>query len=301
VSYRQRDLIDWKAREADLETLLARHRGKGEYDCIVPSSGGKDSTYQVMTMLERGMRPLVVTARTCHLTPRGRKNIDNLARYAPTLEMVPNMNVRARLNVLGMKLVGDISWPEHVSIFTAPFRAAAMTGIKLIMYGENPQNQYGGPEGADQANTMTTRWRSEYGGFLGLRPSDLIAAGHVTEHEMADYSLPSEKELEGVEAHFLGHYIPWDSWRNAKVAINAGMKFFRPHKEAYWMWENLDNAQTGIHDFQGYLKYGYTRAQAQLSVDVRSGEITRDEALQRRCPVDLRRGITTGSFGQAGH
>jgi hypothetical protein len=33
--------------------------------------------------------------------------------------------VRAKLNRLGLELVGDISWPEHVSIFTTPFEAVA--------------------------------------------------------------------------------------------------------------------------------------------------------------------------------
>lgn len=276
ISYEKRKDIDWAERKEHLHALLGRHKGRKPYDCIVPSSGGKDSTYQVLTMLEMGMNPLVVTARTCHLTAIGRANIDNLARYAPTLEVVPNMTIRAKLNVLGTKLVGDISWPEHVSIFTTPFRVAAMTGIKLIMYGENPQDQYGGPDGADQAAQMTARWRSEYGGFLGLRPSDLVSALYVTERDMVDYALPPEEQLKGVEAHFLGHYIPWDSWRNARKAGEAGMVCQRPHPSAYWPWENLDNAQTGIHDWQGFLKYGYTRGQAQISVDIRAGLLDRD-------------------------
>src|SRR3989344_2091300 len=37
--------IDWNARENELMKLLDRHRSKdGSYDCIVPSSGGKDSS-----------------------------------------------------------------------------------------------------------------------------------------------------------------------------------------------------------------------------------------------------------------
>jgi hypothetical protein len=41
----------------------------------------------VLTLIElMGAKPLVVTAVTCHLTPIGRANIDNLARYATTIE-----------------------------------------------------------------------------------------------------------------------------------------------------------------------------------------------------------------------
>ena len=40
------NLIDWDERELKLQALLDKHRGKyGGYDVIVPSSGGKDSSY----------------------------------------------------------------------------------------------------------------------------------------------------------------------------------------------------------------------------------------------------------------
>lgn len=270
--------IDWEAREKQLIQLLDRHDGK----CIVPSSGGKDSTYQVVKLKELGADPLVVTASTCHLTPIGRKNIDNLAKLATTIEFSPNKAVRAKLNRLGLQLVGDISWPEHAAIFSTPFRAAYMTKIPLIFYGENPQHQYGGPKGSEEAKTMTRRWTQEFGGFLGLRTSDFVGLDGITSKDMADYDLPSNSVLSsiGVEAHFLGQYIEWDSRRNAEVAIENGLEVRKPTDTNWWDAENLDNAQTGIHDYFGYLKYGYSRGCTQISVDVREGLIDRDEALE---------------------
>lgn len=274
-NYFNRPEIDWDERKQQLLQLLDKHNGR----CIVPSSGGKDSTYQVIKLLELGADPLVVTASTCHLTDIGRKNIDNLARYATTIEISPNKKARATLNRLGLELVGDISWPEHASIFSTPFRVACQTGIPLIFYGENPQNQYGGPIGSEASKTMTRRWITEFGGFLGLRPTDFIGMEGLTESHMNDYMLPSVEDMDrvGVEAHFLGQYLPWDSHENAEVAIDHGMTYGRPSKGSWWPFENLDNAQTGIHDWFGYLKYGYTRACAQLSVDIRSEKISREE------------------------
>ena len=38
--------IDWKKREEKLYEILKNYRkNNGEYDCIVPSSGGKDSSF----------------------------------------------------------------------------------------------------------------------------------------------------------------------------------------------------------------------------------------------------------------
>ncbi len=278
-AYKARPEIDWDARKEELLKLLDRHDGR----CIVPSSGGKDSTYQVIKLKELGADPLVVTATTCHLTAIGRRNIDNLARWATTIEVSPNKTIRAKLNRIGLEMVGDISWPEHVSIFTIPFQAAIDCRIPLVFYGENPQNAYGGPKGSEQAKEMTRRWVSEFGGFLGLRPQDLIGMEGITESNMRDYMPPSAEDMSriGVQAHFLGQYIPWDSHHNAEIAFRAGMEFAFPCESAWWEFENLDNAQTGIHDWMMYLKYGLSRSCSQLSVDIRAGRISRAQAMTK--------------------
>lgn len=278
-SFANRPMIDWQSRSGQLLELLERADGK----VLVPSSGGKDSTYIAIRLKELGADVTAVTATTCHLTPTGRHNIDNLAKHVRTIEVTPNMTVRAKLNRLALHLVGDISWPEHASIFSVPFRVAAQTGHTLIMYGENPQAEYGGPVGSEKAKEMTRRWVSEFGGFLGLRADDFVGMEGITERDMADYKLPSADELDGIESHFLGAYEQWDSHRNAQVSIKHGMKTLKypPYQSAYWTYENLDNAQTGLHDYFGWLKYGYARMTAQLSVDIRHGLISREDALEK--------------------
>lgn len=82
-NYENRKSVDWDERKAELMEILDRYRSKdhSNWDCIIPVSGGKDSTYQVITMLELGMNPLCVTATTCDLTPIGRENIENIKRW----------------------------------------------------------------------------------------------------------------------------------------------------------------------------------------------------------------------------
>ena len=282
ISYEARPYVDWGSRRRELGDLLERGRNTTGYDCIVASSGGKDSHWQALQIIALGARPLLVTATTCHLTGIGRQNIDNLKRYATTIEVSPNRKVRALLNRIGLEMVGDISWPEHAGIFTTPMRLAAALGIPLVFYGENPQNQYGGPKGTEEARQMTRRWVSEFGGFLGLRAEDCAGYHGITRHDMADYMMPSEVALERacVEAHFLGQYLPWDSHENAKAAAAAGMVQVLPGDPNWWNHENLDNAQTGIHDHGMYRKYGYGRAAAQIAVDIRSGRMTRAQGLE---------------------
>ena len=83
--------------------------------------------------------------------------------------MSPNPNIRAKLNSIGLKQVGDIFWPEHVGIFTIPVRAAVQYKVPLIVWGENSQNEYGGPAAAADDSILNRRWLEEFGGSLGMR------------------------------------------------------------------------------------------------------------------------------------
>src|SRR5689334_12827369 len=92
-SYERRAEIDWEARRGELLHLLERYRRPdgGNWDCIVPVSGGKDSTYQVVRMLQLGLNPLCVTSTTCDLSELGRRNIENLKHLGVDyVEMSPN-------------------------------------------------------------------------------------------------------------------------------------------------------------------------------------------------------------------
>ena len=106
-------------------------------------------------MLQLGMNPLCVTATTCDLSDIGRTNIENLKRLGVDyIEFSPNKKTRIKLNRIGLKEVGDISWPEHLSIFTIPVRVAVQYNISLIIWGENSQHEYGGPAAATENNIL---------------------------------------------------------------------------------------------------------------------------------------------------
>jgi N-acetyl sugar amidotransferase len=284
LAYEARTTVDWDARHAELVTLLDRYRQHGRHwDCIVPVSGGKDSTYQVIRMLQLGLTPLCVTATTCDLSPIGRQNLENLKRLGVDhVEFSPNPVVRARLNRIGLTEVGDISWPEHVGIFTIPVRAAVQYGVPLIVWGENSQNEYGGPAAAAQDNVLTRRWLEEFGGLLGLRVSDLSATYGIEPRQLLPYQYPTDDELRrvGVTGLFLGHYLPWDGLSNALIAQAFGLATLgRPVEGSMVDYENIDNHQTGIHDYFKFLKFGFSRATDIACLHVRRGRITRQDAL----------------------
>lgn len=285
-SYEARKAVDWDARYLDLLKVLEKYRRPdgSHWDCIVPVSGGKDSTYQVVRMLQLGLNPLCVTSSTCDLSPLGRANIENLKRLGVDhIEFSPNPHVRAKLNRVGLTQVGDISWPEHVGIFTIPVRAAVQFNVPLIVWGENSQNEYGGPAAAADNNVLNRRWLEEFGGLLGMRVSDLIGQEGIEAKHLIPYTYPTDEELQrvGVTGLFLGHYIPWDGLSNTLIASANGFQSYHKVVEGSMVnYENLDNHQTGIHDYFKFLKFGFGRATDLACLHIRRGRLTRRDGLE---------------------
>jgi hypothetical protein len=152
----------------------------------------------------------------------------------------------------------------------------------LIVWGENSQNEYGGPAAAAENNVLTRRWLEEFGGLLGLRVSDLTATYGIEQRHLLPYQYPSDAELErvGVTGLFLGYYLPWDGLSNALIAQANGFETFdRAVDGSMVNYENLDNHQTGIHDYFKFLKFGFGRATDIACLHVRRGRITRQDAL----------------------
>ncbi|MBT6428732.1 MAG: N-acetyl sugar amidotransferase [Rhodospirillaceae bacterium] len=284
-SYNNRPNIDWQAREQEFHDILERYRSKdgSRHDCIVPVSGGKDSTYQTIKLLEHGMNPLCVTSTTCSLTDIGRRNIENLKSLGVDyLEISLNPKIRRRINRIGLKQVGDISWPEHVTIFTVPVRIAVQTKTPLLVWGTNAQNEYGGPAARSDDQVLDRKWLEEFGGLLGMRVSDLAGTEGIERRNLIQYTYPTDEELAavGVTGVYLGYFYPWDGYVNALYAQAHGFETYPNNVEgSLGDYENLDNYQTGIHDYFKFLKLGFGRATDIANNHIRRGRLSRSEGL----------------------
>jgi N-acetyl sugar amidotransferase len=292
LAYDARQRIDWRSRELDFLELVNLNKGR-THDVLIACSGGKDSTAQIVKCLEKGIRPLAVTASTDHLSSLGRKNLENISRLCDHVEVTPDKKTRNRIAKFALEEIGDISWCEHHLIWSVPAREAINREIPLVLYGECPQNEYGaGPEGSEKETELSQEWVHEFGGLLGLRLSDLSEILDIDPKQLDIYRRPSTN----VRCLFMGAYFPWDGFENAQIAKANGFSTYRfPYAERDGMancvegtpcdYENLDNHQTGIHDHLRWLKFGYGRSCDILSNWIRRGRISRDEAI----PIALRR------------
>jgi len=284
-SFDDRSNIDWNTRRKELIEITNKFKSKDQsnWDCVIPVSGGKDSTYQVIRILQLGLNPLCVTSTTCDLSDIGRINIENIKKLGVDyIEFSPNPIIRSKLNRIGLMNLGDISWPEHVGIFTIPVRVAVQYKIPLIIWGENSQNEYGGPAGDAKNNHLTRKWLEEFGGLLGMRVSDLTSYEGIEDKHLISYTYPEDEELQriGVTGLFLGYYLPWDGLSNMLIAQANGFNTYNKIVEgSYVNYENLDNHQTGIHDYFKFLKFGFGRTSDIVSLHIRRGRISRQDGI----------------------
>ncbi len=175
--------------------------------------------------------------------------------------------------------VGDISWCEHHLIWSIPAQEAVARQIPIVLYGECPQNEYGaGPPGTEVQTRLTKSWVDEFGGLLGLRLSDVAELLDIDPRHLELYRHPGSWESQ-LQAVFMGAYFPWDGRVNARISREHGFSWSEDEVEGTGChYENLDNHQTGIHDYLRFLKFGYTRATDIFSNVLRRGEGFRVQA-----------------------
>ena len=282
-----KEKIDWKSKEKELKEILEKFRSKNNYyDCIIPVSGGKDSHFQTYTIKEKfGLNPLVVNFHPLDQTEIGKKNLDNLKKLGvDCIEFSPNPNVYLKLARFGLKKLGDFQWPEHIGIFTVPVQIAIKYKIPLIIWGENPQFEYGQPTDITTDTILDRKWLEKNGGYFldKIKPQDMVKHGFEL-NDIQSYLYPSDEEINqvGVTGIFLGSYIKWDIFKQLETVKAIGFQENDEPKEGTFnKWENLDVYFTVFHDYFKFLKYGFGRATDHASIEIMHGRISREQGLK---------------------
>ena len=282
--------IDWEERKSEFFKIVERYKlpeGSLGWDCLIPVSGGKDSTYQAWFMKEVcGLNPLCVCFETAVVTEVGQKNIDNLSKMGmDVIHFKKNYASYKKMVVEGFKLIGDEMWPNHDGIFTIPVMFAVKFNIPLIIWGENSQQEYGGPNlESAKSPILNRKWLEEFGGLLGYRIQDMVGVDGLTEKELSPYFYPSDKEIEkvGVTGLFLGSYFFWDARKQLEIIKKHGfsVKEDGPVEGTYTNYENTDEKLVGLHDYLKYVKYGFGRATDHAGIDIRNKRISREEGIK---------------------
>jgi N-acetyl sugar amidotransferase len=285
-SYLNRPTYDWgiiKERWSKIvvDAETKRKENNSNWSCLIPVSGGKDSIYQAIRAKESGLKSLCVNVEPLIRTDIGESNMRMLKRLGvDVIEFSANNSIKKAFSKYGLLTVGKINWPEHVLTITVPLQLSISLKIPLVLYGENPENEYGGSERDANMDGFDRDWFDRNAGMSGLNQDKMIALTGVEKDLCGIYKFPEEKTLKKTKIAYLGAYESWDSYQNALVVQAYGFKTYSNACEGSLVnYENLDNPFYGIHDFIKYLKFGFGRSTDQACFNIRRGRLDRQRAL----------------------
>ncbi|TAK09363.1 MAG: N-acetyl sugar amidotransferase, partial [Candidatus Manganitrophaceae bacterium] len=278
--------IDWSAKKKELDALIAEHRGTSDYDCIVPFSGGKDSTWTLYYLVkEYGLRPLVVRFDHGFLRPTVLENTRRTLRKLGVdfHHFTPNWKIVQKLMLQTFLEKGDFCWHCHTGIFAYPMWVALRYQVPLVMWGE-PSSEYTAYYSYDQPEEVDEKRFNRYVN-LGITAQDMLIRleGAVDERDLKPFTYPPLKELRKIKYRSvcLGSYIPWDVKRQVRI-IQEELGWSEDQVENVppgYGYEKIECYMQGVRDYIKFIKRGYTRPSHLASLDIRNHRMSREEAV----------------------
>jgi N-acetyl sugar amidotransferase len=292
-SSEQKMHIDWVAREEELRRILEDAKGKAgnNYDCIVPISGGKDSTFQLHALVKvYGMKPLAVTFSHNWFSETGKFNLQNaLEKFnVDHIMFTPNRSLVNRLARRSLYMIGDACWHCHSGVGNFPLQVAVRFNIPLIVWGESTVEESGRATYFDPVYQYDRTYFTKIS--AKVYPDEMVCED-LTARDLHPFQLPTQEEVEraGIVGIHLGNFIFWDAERQTEF-VRDTYGWREDHVEgAYKHYKSVECRMAGVHDYAKFIKRGFGRGTDQASADVRAGLLTREEGLELAKQIDAER------------
>ena len=278
--------IDWTQRYQTLLKLVDKvKRKKALYDCIIPFSGGKDSTFSLYYAVEiLKLRVLVVSFDhgfyRDNLLRNRERTINKLGVDLVTFR--PNQVLVKKLMLQSLKDKGDFCWHCHTGIGSYPLQVAVEKSIPLVLWGESSTEytNYFKVEDFHSIDEVTFNRMAD----LGISATDMYFRlnEEFELREFAPFTIPSLSELQSknITTFPLGNFIKWDTKNQVEIIKNKldwqGDEVEGVPKQ--YDYEKIECMMQGMRDYIKYIKRGYARTSHLASIDIRNGLLDRNEA-----------------------
>lgn len=282
--------IDWPARKVELDKLVESYRGKYDYDCIVPFSGGKDSTYTLYYLTKVfKIKPLVVQFNHGFMREGLLKNNERTFKKlgVDVISFTPNWKLVKRVMLEALIRKGDFCWHCHTGIFAYPMHIAIKYQVPLVFWGE-PSSEYTSYYDYRE-NEIEEVDETRFNRFVNLGITAEDMAGMISDdfafdpRDLTPFTYPQTSALKRLRYRSvcLGSFIPWDvkkqveiigkelGWKGDQV---EGMPWER------YPYEKIECHMQGMRDYIKFLKRGYGRVTQMTSLDLRNNRITMSDA-----------------------
>ncbi|MBY6167616.1 MAG: N-acetyl sugar amidotransferase [Pseudomonadota bacterium] len=288
--------IDWDDRRKQLDGLIDEYANKGLYDCIVPFSGGKDSVFQLWYIRRiLKLKPLVVRFNHWGYRPKVEDNNTMVFKKlgVDVVEFQPNFHVVRELMLESFKRRGDFCWHCHTGIYAGVMHMAVRFQVPLLFWGESTAEYHSWYTFEEMEEVDEKRFNRLMN--QGITADDMyeFLQGRVEMRDLWMFNYPKRKDLMKLKVRSicLGNYIKWDTKANVEL-IGKELDWFGHEVEGVppeFHYEKVECTFQGMRDYSKFVKRGYGRTNHLMSIDIRNGRKTREEALRLEEQYDGKR------------
>ena len=276
--FKQPDYL--RSKKIELERIFNSNRKKAKsYDCLVPVSGGMDSTYVLYVC--KKIYNLRVFALNFDNGFQSKFAIENLKNAVEELDVDfvsyrPSWELQRRLYALFFRRTGEFCTPCNVGIRSLSHKFARDLGIPLIVSGASDRIEVQYPRGAHIYHWSKTYFKE-------------VIRGEISFKEAADYlHVPQgivERVLSRISTHIpfgrrvktipLPDYLEWDLKKRLDILRSEVKWQHYPGKR-----EHTDCIMDPVRVYLRQKKWGLS-ASLKYGTLVRNGQIDRKQALER--------------------
>lgn len=284
--------INWAERHDLLEKLIEKYRGKSDYDCIVPFSGGKDSTFQLYYLCTRfKVKPLVVRFNHGFMRPVISRNNEKTFKKlgVDVLEFTPNWKIVKRVMLESFKRKTDFCWHCHCGIYSYPLQIAVKFKIPLIFWGEPLAEISAYYDYLNDTVEYEDEKKFNMCRNLGISADDMYGMidspdSPIDRRDLLPYTYPALSKLKELNycSVCLGSFVPWDYIKNTQI-IKSELGWETDELEGvpekiHTSCEKIECFMQGTRDYIKYLKRGYSRISQINAFHLRNDRISMEEA-----------------------
>jgi N-acetyl sugar amidotransferase len=278
--------IDWAARRREFIDYVERFRAAdGPYDCVVPWSGGKDSSYIAWRLkFEFGLNPLLVTFSPLIPNEIAAHNREEMLKLGFDHLMIrPDQKIARRLARRFMVERGNpkVAWDAGVN--AVPIQVAVRYNIPLVFYAEHGESEYGGRVLSEESKKIRDI-AEVLEHQIGDHPGNWVDE-EISERGLAPYLYPQLEEVErvGVRALYFAYFFRW-SIRENYECIRRKLDFMTDSKGrtdgTFTDFDSLDDKIDNLYYYMQFIKFGFGRATRDASRQIQNGHMTRAEGLE---------------------
>ena len=263
--------IDWDLKWDNLVNLCDTFRRTDSYyDALVPCSGGKDGSYVAWRMkYDLNMNVLCVSCPPLIPSRIGRVNLDNFKKRGFAHQTINLDMEKYRLASKAGFIEQGRPWHAFDTVIsTSIIQFAIEKDIPFVMYGEEGEQEYSGATDAKQ------RIDRQY--LL-----DYYYCGHDPTKYGKQWKLPTQKQLDYLYLTHWSKFEDWDPQVHAQHAKeHCGLEMLVGGSiGTFTNYASLDDLSRDLHVYLQFVKFGFGRCNADASIEIRRGRMSREQGV----------------------